>query len=299
LQVIVRAVKSSGFLLNFKTGLHRQGENATMHLINPPESIIEMTRLSQFDRFPDGRPHVPDDIIERMKKVTTEQAWGVLRRHGYHWQFEGNWFQTHPDRILVGRAVTTVFMPHRPDLHDLIQEKGKAEGRIGGQNSWVIDTLLPGDVMVVDIFGKVKDGTFIGDNLGTSVRTRTRAGTVIDGGIRDYQGLSQLTDVAIFCRGLHPTAIADTTLVGINIPIRIGEATVLPGDVVLGTPTGVIFIPPHLAEEVVETAEDIQRRDEFGHQRLREGRYTPGEIDVHDWPPEIEEDFQNWLKNSG
>jgi regulator of RNase E activity RraA len=270
-----------------------------MQIVNPPESIIELTRLNPFGRFPDGRPKVPDDIIERMKAVTTEQAWGVLRKHGYNWQFEGNWFNTHPDRILVGRAVTTQFVPRRPDLHELIEEKGKAEGRIGGQNSWVIDTLLPGDVMVVDIFGKIKDGTFVGDNLGTSVRTRTRAGAVIDGGIRDYQGIAQLTDVAIFCRGLHPTAIADTTLAGINIPIRIGQATVLPGDVVLGTPTGVIFIPSHLAQEVVQRSEEIQRRDQFGQQRLQEGKYTPGEIDVSVWREDIEQDFQQWLTERG
>jgi len=265
-----------------------------MHVVTPLEIVIELTRLNPFDRFPDGRPHVPDELIERMKLVTTEQAWGVLRAHGYHHQFEGGWFRTHPDRILVGRAVTAMMVPHRPDLHDLVEETGQAEGRIGGQNSWVIDTLLPGDVMIIDLFGKIKDGTFVGDNLSTSLRTRTRAGAVIDGGIRDYQGVVELTDLAIFCRGLHPTAIADVTLVGINLPIRIGEATVLPGDVVLGTPTGVIFIPPHLVQEVVEQAEDIHLRDQFGKQRLREGRYTPGEID-RAWPPEIEADFQDWL----
>ena len=230
-----------------------------------------------------------------MKLVTTEQAWGVLRGHGYHNQFEGNWFRTHPDRILVGRAVTAMMVPRRPDLHELVEEMGRAEGRVGGHNSWVIDTLKPGDVMVIDLFGKIRDGTFVGDNLGTSLQARTRTGAVIDGGIRDFQGVSKLTDVAIFCRGLHPTAIADTTLVGINIPIRIGEATVLPGDVVLGTPTGVIFIPPHLVQEVVEKSEDIRMRDRFGKKCLREGRYTPGQID-RDWTKEIEDDYQNWLQ---
>ena len=265
-----------------------------MHIITPREALIDLTRLNPFERFPDGRPRVPGDLIERMRLVTTEEAWSVLRAHRYNFQFEGDWLRTHPEKILVGRAVTAMMVPYRPDLHDLVEELGRAEGRIGGQNSWVIDTLMPDDVMVVDMFGKVKDGTFVGDNLSTSLQARTRAGAVIDGGIRDYQGVSQLPDVAIFCRGLHPTAIADVTLVGINIPIRIGEATVLPGDVVLGTPTGVIFIPPHLAQEVVERSEDIRTRDEFGKLRLREGRYTPGEID-RAWPQEIEADFQEWL----
>ena len=269
-----------------------------VHIVNPREALIELTRLNPFERFEDGRPRVPDDLVTRMHKVTTEEAWGVLRRHGYHLQFEGNWLNTHPGHILVGRAVTAVFVPRRPDFQELVEETGKAEGRIGGQNSWVIDTLQPGDVMVVDMFGKIKDGTFVGDNLSTSLRTRTRAGAVIDGGIRDFQGVSQLDDLVIFTRGLHPSAIADVTLVGINIPVRIGEVTVLPGDVVLGTPTGVIFIPPHLAQEVVERSEQIRLRDEFGHQRLREGRYTPGEID-RAWPQAIEDDFKEWLAARG
>ena len=268
-----------------------------MQIVNSRDSVTELTRLNPFGRSPDGRPRVPDELLERVRPVTTEEAWGVLRKQGYNFQFEGNWFRTHPERILVGRAVTAMMVPRRPDFHDFVEETGKKDGRIGGQNSWVIDTLLPGDVMVVDMFGKIKDGTFVGDNLSTALRARTRAGAVINGGIRDFQGVSQLTDVAIFCRGLHPTAIADTTLVGVNIPIRIGEATVLPGDVVLGTPTGVIFIPPHLVQQVVERSEDIRMRDRFGKQRLSEGRYTPGQIDQA-WASEIENDYAKWLESN-
>ncbi|KYH42440.1 MAG: hypothetical protein AYL33_002540 [Candidatus Bathyarchaeota archaeon B63] len=266
-----------------------------MQIANPPEAVKELTRKNPFDRYPDGRPRVPDDLLERMRLVTTEQAWGVLGQHGYRHQFEGNWFCTHPGRILVGRALTAMMVPMRPDLNELVEEAGKAEGRIGGQNSWVIDMLQPNDVMVVDVFGKIENGTFVGDNLSTALQRRTKAGAVIDGGIRDFQGIMKLEDIVIFCRGVHPTAISETTLVGINIPVRIGRATVLPGDVVLGTPTGVIFIPPHLVEEVVERAEEIQLRDRFGKQRLREGKYTPGQIDSK-WTREIEEDFKNWLR---
>lgn len=265
-----------------------------MHILNPRESIEQLTRLYQGERFGDGRPRVSDDILERMKLVSTEEAWGTLRRNGYHNQFEGGWVEVHPGRVLVGRAVTSQFVPQRPDLQELVQEMGAAEGRIGGQNSWVIDTLELGDVLVVEMFGKVKNGTFIGDNLGTSLRTRTRAGAVLDCGIRDHRGVSQLEDLAVFCRGLDPSAIADVTLAGINIPVRIGQATVLPGDIILGTPTGIMFIPAHLAEEVVTRSEDIRTRDEFGHLRLRQARYTPGEID-RAWPEAIEADFQQWL----
>jgi 4-hydroxy-4-methyl-2-oxoglutarate aldolase len=265
------------------------------------DDLIALTSLSTFERFPDGRPRVSDDLLERMKLVTTEEAWGVLRNHGYHRQFEGNWKETHPGTIMVGRAVTAQFVPHRPDFHDAIQQAGLAEGRanIGGQNSWIIESLQIGDVMVVDIFGKIKDGTVVGDNLGTAVRTRTRAGAVIDGGIRDYQGLIELQDVNFYIRGVDPTAIADVTLAGLNIPIRIGGVTVLPGDVVLGTPTGVIFIPPHLAQEVVERSEDIRVRDEFGKLRLAEGKYISGEIDVPNWREDIMADFVAWKAARG
>ena len=136
------------------------------------------------------------------------------------------------------------------------------------------------DVLVVDLFGKVRDGTFVGDNLSTSIRKRTKAGAVIHGGIRDFAGVSELTDVAFFCRGLDPSAIANVTLSGVNGPVRIGNATVLPGDVVLGRNGAVIFIPPHLAEQVVKTSEVVRLRDMFGHQRLREGKYTAGQIDA-------------------
>jgi 4-hydroxy-4-methyl-2-oxoglutarate aldolase len=266
-------------------------------IFNTPDEIANLTRAFTGERSPDGRPHVPDDILNRMRLVTTEEAWSVLRRHGYHFQFAGGWLNLHPDRILVGRAVTAAFVPHRPDLHDLVEEQGGADGRVGGQNSWVIDTLVEGDTIVVDLFGKLKDGTFAGDNLGTAIHAKSKTGMVIDGGIRDLQRMLELPDFAVFVRGVDPSAIADVTLAGVNVPVRIGDAIVLPGDVVLGTPTGVIFIPPHLAREVVEYSEDTRLRDVFGKQRIAEGVYTPGEIDVPQWVERIEDDYQRWRDN--
>lgn len=267
-----------------------------MNIITPKEVLIELTRLNPFDRFPDGRPNVPELLLEGLKEASTEQAWGVLRKHGYNLQFEGNWFQTHPEKILIGRAVTAMMLPYRPDYHNLVQETGVADGRIGGQNSWVIDTLVEGDVLVVDLFGKIKNGTFVGDNLSTSIQMRTKRGAVFNGGIRDYQGIRELTECAIFCKGVDPTAIADVTLGGVNIPIRIGEVTVLPGDIVLGTPTGVIFIPPHLVEAVVHEAGEVGLRDKWGKYCLSIGKYTPGEIDVSVWREDIEAEYQIWLE---
>jgi 4-hydroxy-4-methyl-2-oxoglutarate aldolase len=267
-----------------------------MHIQPTAEELAALTPLNPYGRFADGRPCVPDDVLDRLLNATTEQAWKTMDDEHYRYQFEGGWLETHPGRVTVGRAVTAQFIPFRPDFHSVVQETGVAEGRStsGGQNSWVIESLQHRDVMVVDIFGKVKDGTVIGDNLGTAVKVRTEAGAVIDGGIRDYQGLIQLSDVNFYFRGMDPTAIADVTLAGINIPVRIGNITVLPGDVILGTPTGVIAIPPHLAEMVAERAEDTLVRDEFGKLRLSEGKYTSGEIDVSVWRDDIEADFVAW-----
>ena len=250
-------------------------------VFNSPENVRRLTPLNPFERFEDGRPRVPDDLLERMKLVTNDEAWGVLERgHGYFFQFEGNWLNLHPERVLVGRAVTATFAPLRPDLHQVVEDQGRAEGRSGGQNTWVIDTLVKGDVIVVDMFGKIRDGTFAGDNLSTTILARTGTGMVIHGGIRDLTRVLELPDLAIFVRGVDPSAIAQATLIGVNVPIRIGNATVLPGDVVLGTPEGVTFVPPHLVQEVVERSEDVRERDVFGKQRLAEGAYTSGQIDV-------------------
>ena len=271
-----------------------------MRLEPTPADLEALTPLNPFDRFPDGRPRVPDEVLDRLLVATTEQAWKVLDTEGYRFQFEGGWEETHPGRVTVGRAVTAQFLPFRPDFHRVVQASGVAEGRgtSGGQNSWVIEKLQSRDVMVVDIFGKVKDGTVVGDNLGTAVAVRTGAGAVIDGGVRDYQGLVQLNDVNFYFRGSDPTAIADVTLAGINIPVRIGSTTVLPGDVVLGTATGVIFIPPHLAATVAEQAEETIIRDKFGKLRLAQGTYTSGEIDVQTWRADIEADFRSWKESA-
>jgi regulator of RNase E activity RraA len=252
------------------------------------------------ERFPDGRPKVSDDLLARMKAVSIEEAWAVLKRHGFNQQFEGNWVLAGPkEPALVGRAVTAYFHPVRPDVNGVIKLKGEKEGRVGGQNSWIIDTVVNGDVIVVDLMGKVIDGTFMGDNLANSIWAKSGGtGVVINGGARDIEGVEKVPEFPVFNRGWDPSAIADVMLMGINCPIRIGRAAVMPGDVVLGKKEGVIFIPAHLAQEVVETSEIVRMRDQFGHQRLREGKYTPGQID-RKWSDDIEKDFLEWLKGKG
>ena len=260
------------------------------------EQIIFLTPKWEGERFDDGRPKVADDILERMKTVSTEEAWGVLRNEGYHNQFEGGWEILHDDVPVVGRALTVQYMPNRPDVSDQIKKKGKADGQIGSPNSWPIDMLVEGDVYVADGFGKIVDGTLIGDNLGNSIYAKSKNGVVFNASSRDLEGLSKIEGFNAFVRGWHPSFLTEVMLESINAPIRIGSATVLPGDVVLGKKEGVVFIPAHLAEKVVVTSEVVRLRDLFGIGRLKEGKYTPGQIDSK-WTDEIEKDFSQWLKD--
>lgn len=266
------------------------------------EQLIALTPLWKGERFSDGRPKAPDSLLDRLRNVTLEEAWAVLRNENYKSQYADGWQMINPDSVLVGRAVTATFMPGRPDIHRVIDSFGHEKGgRIKSQNSWPLDLLVKRDVYVADQFGAHNDGPTIGDNLGNSIFAKTGNGIVYDGAVRDINGLKELGSFTSFFRSYHPShhlnnpaGQLNTTLVSINQPTRIGMATVMPGDVVLGRNGGVLFIPPHLLEKVVKTAEIVRLRDMFGHQRLREGKYTPGQIDTR-WSDEIEKDFSKWL----
>ena len=226
---------------------------------------------------------------------TLTGAWGVLRGAGFHHQYEGGWFCTHPGEVLAGRALTAMYMPRRPDMRVLMEELGTSSGCIGDQISWPIDMLVPGDVYVADVYGKIDQGPVIGENLATSIWAKSGNGVVHDAAVRDLDGIKEMPRFASFTRGWSPTFASPTImLMGINCPIRIGASTVMPGDLVLGKEDGVIFIPAHLVETVVKTAELVALRDKFGKQRLAEGKYTSGEIDTR-WADSIEVDFSQWL----
>jgi len=258
------------------------------------EQIVFLTSQWEGERFEDGRPKVANDILMRMKDVSIEEAWGVLRNEGYHNQFEGGWEPLHDDVPVVGRALTVQYLPNRPDVSEQIKKKGKEEGQIGNTNSWPIDMLQENDVYVADGFGKIVDGTLIGDNLGNSIYAKSKTGVVFNASSRDMAGLSKIKGFNAFVRGWHPSYLTEVMLLSINAPIRIGAATVLPGDIVLGKKEGVAFIPAHLAEKVVVTSEVVRLRDLFGIGSLKEGKYTPGQID-NKWTDEIEKDFSKWL----
>ena len=263
--------------------------------IEPDNDLMDFYTLEwKGERMPDGRPKVSDELLRRLKNISIEEAWGILRNEGFNNQFESGWEMIHDNDPFVGRALTAVYMPLRPDFNERLLEKGHSEGRIGASNSWPIDKLSEGDVYVADCYGKIYDGTLIGDNLGNSIFAKSKTGVVFDGGARDLEGLEKIDGFNAYVRGFDPTFLRETMLMGINVPIRIGKAIVFPGDVVLAKKEGVIFIPPHLLEKVVINAEFIGLRDAFGHQRLKEGTYTPGQIDGR-WTDEIKKDFRKWI----
>ena len=259
------------------------------------EQRVELTREWKGDRFPDGRPKVPDELLNRMKTVDAEEAYEVLTGAGYPNQFEGGWKVINEGPRLAGRVVTAVFMPVRPDVNAVIDEHGKAEGRIGAQNSWVIDTLQPGDILVVDMYGKI---LFAGDNLGTSIYAKSHTGLIVDGGIRDESGMKEIHGFQVYVRLSDPGVMKNTMLVGLNVPIRIGHATVMPGDVAVTDPEGITFIPPQLCAEVADKAELTHLIDEWGHTMLRQQKYTPGEIE-RPWTHQMIEEFNQWTASKG
>ncbi len=261
------------------------------------EQVIFLTHEWKGERFNDGRPKVSDDLLNRMRKLGTEQVWTILRAKGFNNQFAGNWMKLHDDQPFVGRALTAQYMPLRPDLESRLMEKGRTEGRVGPMNSWPIDMLQKGDVYVADCFEKVTNGTLIGDNLGNSIFMKTGTGVIFDAGARDIDGLGEIKGFNAYVRGWDPTFLTETMLMSINGPLIIGTVTVLPGDVVLARREGIIFIPAHLAEEVVFNAEFIMLRDQFAIARLKAGVYTPGQIDTA-WTDAIKQDFLKWINQN-
>lgn len=264
------------------------------------EQLIALTPEWKGERFSDGRPKVPDNIMRRMKSVSVEEAWAVMKNAGYGYQVAEGWQVINPDSVLVGRAVTATFMPARPDVWGAIDSAGKKAGK-RGQNTWAVDLLVKGDVYVADQFGAHRNGPTIGDNVGNAIYAKSGNGIVYDGALRDIEGLKEIGGFTSFYTSYDPSyhnpqGDLNTMIIGINQPTRIRTVTVMPGDVVLGKSGVVVFIPPHLAEKVVTTSEIVRLRDLFGHQRLREGKYTAGQIDSR-WTDEIEKDFSKWLND--
>ena len=256
---------------------------------NDRDEIIALTPKWKGERFPDGRPKVADKYLKALHKLTLEEVWKPIFVKGYESQFEGRLSTLHDDgRKLVGRAVTAQYCPYRPDFDEVVKEIGKSEGRTGTYNQWVIDSLTDGDVVVVDMYDKIYKGTFLGGNLTTAIRNKTKTGGgVIWGGIRDVEQMKKIDGVQVYYRGIDPTPIRDFIMTGFNSVVRIGNAVCLPGDIVFGTGGGVLFIPSHLVAEVVDGAAKTQVKDMFGFEMIAQNKFTTAQIDKNTWSEEM------------
>jgi len=265
---------------------------------NVKEDIIAITPQWKGERFPDGRPKVADKYLNALRSLTLEEVWKPIFLKGYESQFEGRLQALHDDgRKLIGRAVTCTFCPKRPDLHEVMFEIGMKEGRKGNYNQWVIDSLVEGDVVVADMYDKIYKGTFLGGNLTTAIKTKTKTGGgVIWGGIRDVEQMKKVEGIQVYYRGIDPTPIRDFVMTGFNTPTRIGNAVCLPGDVVFGAGGGVLFIPSHLVDEVVEGASKTQVKDIFGFEMISQNKFTTAQIDRNTWTVEMLDMLMDFIR---
>ena len=260
------------------------------------QDLVDYTAQEPFERFPDGRPKVPNELVERARELSSEEVWAVLQQRGFNNQYADGFQILHPGKTMVGRAFTVQFMPLRPDIDEIARNKAKDHGIPKLTNQTAIDMLQPGDVLVVDIFGKKVDGTIVGDNLFYYVMKATnRGGLVVDGSIRDLDGISEI-DMPAYFRSVDPTPIGNVMLTGINIPVRIGGVTVMPGDLVVGDREGVYFIPPQLVKEVLDRADEIHIHDEWTKKKFDEGKYKSSEIYSTPSDPKLLQEYQEFLK---
>ena len=260
------------------------------------QDLVDYSAQSPFERFPDGRPKVPDNLLQQARELSSEEVWAVLREKGFNNQYADGFHILHPDKPMVGRAFTVQFMPLRPDLEHIANSKAKEHGLPHLTNQTAIDMLQPGDVLVVDIFGTKVGGTVVGDNLFYYVMTATKGGgLVVDGSIRDLNGISEI-DMPAYFKDVDPTPIDNVMLTGINVPIRIGGVTVMPGDLVVGDREGVYFIPPQFVKEVLDRADEIRIHDEWTKKKFAEGKYKSSEIYSTPKDPKLLQEYQEYLK---
>ena len=266
----------------------------------PKQELVDYTAKNPFERLPDGRPKVPDELIERARSLSSEEVWAVLQEKEFNNQYADGFQVLHPGKTMVGRAFTVQFMPLRADVDDVAQAKAQPKAKERGvkrlMNQTAIDMLQPGDVLVVDLFGKKVNGTIVGDNLFFYVNQATHGGgLVVDGSIRDLDGISEI-DMPAYFRFVDPTPIGNVMLTGINVPVRIQGVTVMPGDLVVGDREGVYFVPPQFVQEVLDKADETHIHDEWTKKKFAEGKYKSSEIYGSPSDPQLKQEYQQYLK---
>ena len=265
------------------------------------EQMVKYTAQNPYDRFPDGRPKVPDALLSQLQDMSSEEIMGAGRAASPGGtasnQYTDGWQVLHPGRKLIGRAVTLFLMPVRPEVSDVDAAEWKKQGNTTNLNHQsALDILQPGDVIVVDAGGGCVAGGIIGDNLAYYIWKKTGTGFVIDGAIRDLEGIAQF-DMPGYYRCATPPWIRGLMVAGINVPVRIGDTTVMPGDVVFGDREGVTFIPPQALKGLVDAAQITHIHDEWTRKKFDEGKYKSTDIYGRPTDPALLKEYEEFLKS--
>lgn len=269
---------------------------ANAQFVLTKEQMIAYTASNPYERFADGRPKVPDELLEKVKKLVIEEAYGAVRGKQFPNQFAGDWKILQPGKKLVGRAFTVQFMPTRPDVAAAMNDEATKRGIGRLRNQTVIDMLGPNDVIVVDLYGKTDAGTFVGDKLAYYIWKTTGTGMVVDGGMF-WLGKIIPTGMPAYYRGTSPDSLSGVMLTGINIPVRIGNTTVMPGDVVLGDEEGLLFIPPVAVKDAIAAGESTIARDEWIKQKMDLRKYKSSELYGRPSDPALQKELDEYIKS--
>lgn len=206
-----------------------------------------------------------EPLLEKLRAVTVEAVWAALQDRGYENCFIGNLTVVHPDLTMVGRARTLRYVPYRPDLEEeLLRQSPHALNKIAVEDS------QPGDVLVVDAFGRI-DAAFAGDIILGRFFHKHGAGVVVEGAVRDLTFLRSI-NLPLYTRAAHAAA-STGRLLGLEqqVPVHVAGVCVRPGDFLLGDSEGVVVIPAGLAEEVIAEAAALDEKEVFLRSKIEQG----------------------------
>ncbi|WP_433874226.1 fumarylacetoacetate hydrolase family protein [Sinomonas atrocyanea] len=218
----------------------------------------------------DSRPAsiLTPELTEKLKSVGTATLSVQLRRRGMQNCHIEGLIPTKPGAKVVGTARTLRYIPAREDL---FKEFG------GGYNAQkrAVDSLRPGDILVMDARGEKGSGT-LGDVLALRAQVLGAAAVITDGGIRDFGPVSAM-DIPAWGANAHPAVLGRKHVPwSVDETVACGGAAVVPGDVIVGDEDGLVVIPANLAEEVADDAVAQEREEAWVAERVAEGNAVDG-----------------------
>jgi regulator of RNase E activity RraA len=234
-----------------------------------------------------------DAQMEKLKSFPLEAVWASVQDLGYTNAHLSGLRSTRPDERLVGRALTIRYLPRRPDLVEAMQTLAQEGDWPVAYNVRAGEEARPGDVLVVDLGGGVADGIFFGDISALAAQVQGARGAVLYGSTRDLTELREMAGFPVLAVGFDPRP---ATQIGVdwNVPVRVGGATVLPGDAVVADDEAVVFFPPSIADQVIERAARVVEQEDYERDlvRKRQHRFR----DVYPLNPELRKQFEEEKK---